>query len=78
VDPTKQPTGDNFEVLVDGVQSNSKLFGMRAQTGIASSKQMKKEKLTWYTLYCLLIGRNLEVRDPLPSVDDIAVMAKNV
>jgi hypothetical protein len=29
-------------------------------------------------LYGLLIGRNLEVRDPLPSVDDIAAIAKNV
>jgi hypothetical protein len=29
VDPTKQPTIYNFEVVVDGVQSTSKLFGTR-------------------------------------------------
>jgi hypothetical protein len=47
VDPAKQPTGDNVEVVVDGVQSTSKLFGARAQTGVATSKHTKKEKLIW-------------------------------
>ncbi len=48
------------------------------QNGVVTSKHMKYEKLTWYTLYGLLIGRNQAVRDPVPSVDDIARIAENV